>query len=117
MSEKNVTSTNGSSIPQSYNRNSIATDKIVLNNQNLKMDILHFKDEMLKEIKVIKNSITEKYDLSLSFMKEKFDKYESRLNNQSERINEINTNITSNDDTIKEIKSLIDFKIINRFPK
>ena len=110
MSEKNVTSTNGSSIPQSYNRNSIATDKIVLNNQNLKMDILHFKDEMLKEIKVIKNSITEKYDLSLSFMKEKFDKYESRLNNQSERINEINTNITSNDDTIKEIKSLIDFR-------
>ena len=110
MSEKNVTSTNGSSIPQSYNRNSIATDKIVLNNQNLKMDILHFKDEMLKEIKVIKNSITEKYDLSLSFMKEKFDKYESRLNNQSERINEINTSITSNDDTIKEIKSLIDFR-------
>ena len=110
MSEKNLTKNDTNSIFPTSNQNNITSDKIVQNNQNLKMDILQFKDEMLREIKLIKKSITEKYDLSLTFMKERFEKYDLKLSNQSERISDIKTNITSNDDVVKEVKSLLDFK-------
>ena len=110
MSEKNLTKNDTNSIFPTSNQNNITSDKIVQNNQNLKMDILQFKDEMLREIKLIKKSITEKYDLSLTFMKERFEKYDLKLSNQSERISDIKTNITSNDDVVKEVKTLLEFK-------
>ena len=37
-------------------------DKILPNNQNMKQDILKFKDEILREIKLVKKSFTEIYN-------------------------------------------------------
>ena len=74
MSEKNILKTNNVQNPPVTNSLNIPQDKILQNNQNLKLDIMQFKDEILGEIKLLKKSVTEKYDFTTSFMNDKFKK-------------------------------------------
>ena len=110
MSEKNILNTNNVQNPPVSNPLNIPQDKILQNNQNLKLDIMQFKDEILGEIKLLKKSVTEKYDFTTSFMNDKFKKYDNKLSSYSDRISDIKSNISTNDDVIKEVKSLLDFR-------
>ena len=49
--------------------NTNITDKILPNNQNMKNDIMQFKNEILREIKLIKKSVQEKNDLVTTLVK------------------------------------------------
>ena len=110
MSEKNILNTNNVQNPPVSNPLNIPQDKILQNNQNLKLDIMQFKDEILGEIKLLKKSVTEKYDFTTSFMNDKFKKYDNKLSSYSDRISDIKSSISTNDDVIKEVKSLLDFR-------
>ena len=112
MSEDNPSNDINNQILNNPNLNisNIPQDKIIQTNQNFKLDLMQFKDEILKEMKLLKKSVTEKYDFTTTYINEKFTKYDNKLTSYSERINEIKTNISTNDDTTKEIKTLLDFK-------
>ena len=108
MSEINPKDNNNDNLLLAPSQN--INDKILPNNQNLKMDMMQFKDEILGEIKYLKKSFTEKYDFTTSLINDKFKKYEEKLTNYSERITEINSHINHADDQTKEIKTLLEFK-------
>ena len=112
MSEDNPLNDINNQILNNPNLNisNIPQDKIIQTNQNFKLDLMQFKDEILKEMKLLKKSVTEKYDFTTTYINEKFTKYDNKLTSYSERISEIKINISTNDDTIKEIKTLLDFK-------
>lgn len=88
-------------------------DKILPNSQNMKNDIMQFKDEILREIKLLKKSVSEKYEFIELLTKEKFSKYDTKLSSYSERINELKSNTLNTDDLIKEIDAFKEFK--NKF--
>ena len=88
-------------------------DKILPNSQNMKNDIMQFKDEILREIKLLKKSVSEKYEFIEILTKEKFSKYDTKLLSYSERINELKSNTLNTDDLIKEIDAFKEFK--NKF--
>ena len=85
-------------------------DKILPNNQNMKQDILKFKDEILREIKLVKKSFTEKYDFFELMTKEKFSKYDSEFFSYAEKINEIKSNLLISENITKEVNSFKEFK-------
>ena len=89
------------------------TDKILPNSQNMKQDILKFKDEILREMKLIKKAFTEKYDLFELLTKENFIKYEKELISQTDKINDLKSQFLGSDSLSKEIESIKDFK--NKF--
>ena len=89
------------------------SDKILPNSQNMKNDIMQFKDEILREIKLLKKSVSEKYEFIEILTKEKFSKYDTKLSSYSERINELKSNTLNTDDLIKEIDAFKEFK--NKF--
>ena len=88
-------------------------DKILPNSQNMKNDIMQFKDEILREIKLLKKSVSEKYEFIEILTKEEFSKYDTKLSSYSERINELKSNTLNTDDLIKEIDAFKEFK--NKF--
>ena len=94
----------------SSNPSQIMSDKILPNNKNLKMELLQFKDEILKEIKYLKKSFTEKQEFTTSLIDDKFKKYETRLSNCNEKISDISSQIRENEDHNKDIQTLMEFK-------
>ena len=94
----------------SSNPSQIMSDKILPNNKNLKMELLQFKDEILKEIKYLKKSFTEKQEFTKSLIDDKFKKYETRLSNCNEKISDISSQIRENEDHNKDIQTLMEFK-------
>ena len=88
-------------------------DKILPNSQNMKNDIMQFKDEILREIKLLKKSVSENYEFIEILTKEKFSKYDTKLSSYSDRINELKSNTLNTDDLIKEIDAFKEFK--NKF--
>ena len=92
------------------NQPNIPLDKILPNNQNLKNDMMKFKDEVLRELKMLKKQVDENHEFTTTLMNDKFKKYDNKLSSCSDRISEITSKIKSNDDTVKEIKTLLDFK-------
>ena len=85
-------------------------DKILPNNQNMKHDILTFKDEILREIKLVKKSFTEKHDHFELMTKEKLSKFDNTLSSYSEKINEIKLKFIDTENIVKEIDSFKEFK-------
>ena len=109
MSENNIQ--NKTNVQLASNNNIL--DKILPNNQNMKNDIMQFKDEILREIKLIKKSMNEKYDFTMTLINQKFDKYDNKLTSYSDRITELSSSITNNNDFKKDLQSLNEFK--NKF--
>ena len=85
-------------------------DKILPNNQNMKHDILTFKDEILREIKLVKKSFAEKHDHFELMTKEKLSKFDNTLSSYSEKINEIQLKFIDTENIVKEIDSFKEFK-------
>ena len=59
-------------------------DIFSLNQKNLKNDILHFKDDILKDLKAIQKNISEKFEISNNVIKEKLEAYEFSFQNVHE---------------------------------
>ena len=87
-------------------------DPFALNSKNIKMDLLHFKDDVLKDIKSMEKIINEKFNTSNNFLKEKLESYDTKLNLYSEKIVQL-SNLIIEDKNLKEnINKLIEKETI-----
>ena len=83
---------------------------LVPNQQSIKMEVLQFKDEVLRELKLLKKSISEKYESNASIISEKLNTYDNKIMSLNERIIELSSKINSDNNTKTDISSLIEFK-------
>ena len=75
-----------------------------------KNDILHFKEETLKDFKMVQKKITEKYDNLDIEMREKLEAYEKRITTYENKIFEL-SKLINTDKTIREkVDNLMEFK-------
>ena len=78
--------------------------------KNIKIDLLHFKDDILKDIRSMKSSLTEKYSILEANLKEEINHFDLTIKTFEQKISELSKLITI-DKTMKEkIKSLCEFK-------
>lgn len=86
------------------------TDIIFNSTKHIKKDILLFKDEILREIKLFQTKITEKAKNNEQYMKEKIEKFSSQTEGFGEKIIEL-SNLIVTDKTIREkVEQLIEFR-------
>ena len=83
---------------------------IVPNQQSIKMEVLQFKDEVLRELKYLKKSISEKYDSNVLLVSEKLNSYDNKIIYLNDRITELSENINTDNNMKKDISSLIEYK-------
>ena len=83
---------------------------LVPNQQSIKMEVLQFKDEILREIKMIKKSISEKYESNAALVSEKLTTYDNKINIVNERIAELTGKINTDNNAKTDISSLLEFK-------
>ena len=75
-----------------------------------KNDILHFKEETLKDFKEVQKKVSEKYETLDLEMKEKLEAYEKRIVTYENKIMEL-SNLINTDKTIREkVDNLMEFK-------
>ena len=75
-----------------------------------KNDILHFKEETLRDFKEVQRKISEKYETLDLEMKEKLEAYEKRIVTYENKIMEL-SNLINTDKTIREkVDNLMEFK-------
>ena len=75
-----------------------------------KNDLLHFKEETLKDFKEVQRKISEKYETLDLEMKEKLEAYEKRIVTYENKIMEL-SNLINTDKTIREkVDNLTEFK-------
>ena len=75
-----------------------------------KNDILHFKEETLRDFKEVQKKITQKYENLDLEMKERLDEYERRITTYENKIMEL-SNLINTDKTIREkVDNLMEFK-------
>ena len=108
MSEINSTK----SITKQNKTNNYDNDSIANNQKSAKMEILQFKDEVLKDIKHLKREIAEKYELNTSLFTEKLTSYDTKISSLNERIIELSLKVDNDSNSNKKIdmKSFIDLK-------
>ena len=92
------------------NNTSNTLNSISPNQQSLKMEILLFKDEVLKDLKMLKKQISEKFENNMSTFSEKILTYDNKISFLNDKIVEISSKINRNDDRKEDINSLLDFK-------
>ena len=76
-------------------------EPFALNQKNIKNGMLHFKNEMLKDLKNMQKTITEKFDISNSVLKDKLESYDRKLNLFNDKIIQI-SNLVATDNNLKE---------------
>ena len=68
---------------------------------SIKMDLLHFKDEILKDIRTVQLTLDDKYLKVDDFIKERLEHFELKINSFSQKIAEL-SNLIITDTTIRE---------------
>ena len=84
---------------------------ISLNQKKLKNDMLHFKDEILKDMKNMQKTIAEKFEISNSLLKEKIESYDRKINLYNEKIIQISNLVITDKDLKEKIDKLLKSKI------
>ena len=69
--------------------------------KNLKIDLIHFKEDILRDVRLIKLSLTEKYSILEEKLKEKINKFDLTIKSFEQKILELSKLITT-DKAIKE---------------
>ena len=82
-----------------------------MSQKNIKFEMLHFKDEVLKDMKNMQKNIAEKFELSNSLLKEKLESYDKKLNLYNEKIIQISNLVISDKDLKEKIDKLFQTKI------
>ena len=103
MSEQN----NPSSNPSLPTNNSTLA---LMNQQSLKMDILQFKDEVLRDIKIQKRDLVDKFDIFSDKFNDKIKGFDKKLTSYDEKVNELHKMINETKIVNTDINSLFKFK-------
>ena len=86
-------------------------EPFVVNQKNLKNDMIHFKDDVLKDMKSLEREMTEKFDMTNNLMKEKFDSYDRKFNLYNEKIAQISNLLVTDKDLNDKIEKLVQGKL------
>lgn len=86
-------------------------EPFVVNQKNLKNDMIHFKDDVLKDMKNLQRDMTEKFDMTNNLIKEKFDSYDRKFNLYSEKIAQISNLLVTDKDLNDKIEKLVQGKL------
>ena len=86
-------------------------DYTFINNPKLiKQDILLFKNDVLKDLKLFMRQISDKINNDEKFVKDRIDKFDINIQNYTERIHEL-SNLIITDKTIRDkVENIISFK-------
>ena len=77
---------------------------------SLKMDIIHFQDETLKNIRIMQSKLDHKYEKSDEYLNENITKFDLKIKALEKKITDLSNSI-SGDSLIKEkVESLLQFK-------
>ena len=85
-------------------------NSIVPNQQSIKMEVLQFKDDVLRELKILKKSFSEKYEANVALISEKLSRYDDQILSLNERITELSGKINTDNNAKTDISSLLEFK-------
>ena len=89
----------------------IKEEPFVVNQKNLKNDMIHFKDDVLKDMKNIQKNISEKFEMTNNLIKDKLESYDRKMNLYSEKLAQL-SNLVVTDNSIKEkIEQLVQSKV------
>ena len=78
-----------------------------LSSKNIKMDLLHFKDDILKDIKEMQKNISDKFNISNNILKEKLESYDTKLNLYNEKIVQLSNLIIEDKNLGEKVNKLI----------
>ena len=78
--------------------------------KSIRQDILLFKEEVLKDVKVAQREFANKFTKMEDILKEQINIYESKINTFEHRIKNLSTLITSDRSLIQKIEELNQFK-------
>ena len=85
-------------------------EPFVLNQKNLKNDMIHFKDDVLKDMKNLQKNISEKFEMTNTLLKEKLESYDRKINLYNEKIAQISNLVITDKDLKEKIEKLVDGK-------
>ena len=81
-----------------------------LSTMNLKMDLIHFQDEILKDIRQMQSKLNDKYSKSEEELNESLTKYDLRIKNIERKLGEL-SNLIITDNSLKEkVETIFQFK-------
>ena len=86
-------------------------DPFALNSKNIKMDLLLFKDEVLKDIKDMKKNITEKFNNTNNIITEKLESYDEKFDLYNEKILQLNKLIVEDKNIKDKVDKLMEAKL------
>ena len=75
------------------------------------MDLLHFKDDILKDIKSMQKNIADKFTISNNLLKEKLESYDTKINLYNEKIIQLSNLITEDNNLKEKVDKLLSTKI------
>ena len=89
----------------------IKEDPFALNSKNIKMDLLLFKDEILKDIKDMKKNITDKLNNTNKILNEKLESYDEKFDLYNEKILQLNKLIVEDKNIKDKVDKLMEAKL------
>ena len=81
-----------------------------ISQKNIRQDILLFKEEVLKDIKMVQKEFSNKFAKMHDLLKDQINLYESKVNTFEQRIKNLSNLISSDRSIIQKIEELIKFK-------
>ena len=88
----------------------MSTDLPGLSTMNLKMDMIHFQDETLKNMRQMQSKLDDKYSKSEELLNEKITKFDSKIKILEQKITELSTLIIKDNAMKEKFESLFKFK-------
>lgn len=86
-------------------------EPFVVNQKNLKNDMIHFKDEVLKDMKNMQKNISEKFEMTNNLIKDKLESYDRKINLYNEKIAQL-SNLVVTDNALKEkVEQLVQSRV------
>ena len=81
-----------------------------ISTSNIKKDLMQFKDDILKDIRLVQSSLDNKYLKADEYINEKISKFELKLNSFSEKITQLSNLIVTDTSIREKVDSLNEFK-------
>ena len=88
----------------------MSTELPGLSTMNLKMDMIHFQDETLKNMRQMQSKLDDKYAKSEELLNEKITKFDSKIKILEQKITELSTLIIKDNAMKEKFESLFKFK-------
>ena len=97
--------------PKNENNENISSNKIIeFQKNNLKKDILFFKEDILKDFRQIENKLNSKYDDQNSNIIAKLEKFENNIEAMNSKISQLSSLISTDKNIQQSISYLYEFK-------